>query len=159
MYVANQGYHRIQVLKPDLNVRTRRFAIGSPTILSYPNDIAFDIDNNVYVTDSGNGRILVFSQNGNCLKQIGKKGTGEGELLGPNMIAIDKDLIYVSELGNNRVSVFARNGDHLMSFGSEGDGPLNFKQPFGIAVDKSGKVYVCDCGNNRIQVFKNPKKQ
>ena len=151
IYVADQSNHRIVVLDSDVGYYT---SFGTEQLLTYPRDVAFDSDNNIYVTDSGNGRIQVFSEFGSTLRQIGEKGTNEGQLLHPNMITIDKDnLIYVTDLGNHRVSVFTRSGDHLTSFGSEGTGPQNFKKPFGIAVDDSGKVYVCDLGNNRVQVF------
>ena len=39
---------------------------------------------------------------------------------------------------------------HLVSRGNkEGE----FDSPFGICVDCDGFVYVCDYGNNRVQVF------
>ena len=92
-----------------------------------PRDVAFDSDNNIYVTDSSNGTVQVFSEDGTYLRQFGEEGKSEGQLLTPNMIAIDKEnLVYITELGNHRVSVFTRNGVHLTSFGSQGNGPQNF---------------------------------
>lgn len=37
--------------------------------------------------------------------------------------------------------------------GAYGIGDGQFKDPFGIAVDGSGRVYVVDVNNNRVQVF------
>ena len=45
-----------------------------------------------------------------------------------------------------------RYGEFLHCFGQEGDGEGQLKQPWGIACDFSGYIYVCDKGNNRIQV-------
>ena len=41
----------------------------------------------------------------------------------------------------------------MTSFGGRGEEPGQFKFPCGIAVDDSGTVYVCDTGNQRVQVF------
>ena len=150
VYVADQGGQKMHVFDSELN-KWKTFGSGQ---LICPYDVAFDSDNNIYVTDGMRGRIHVFSEEGTYLRQIGEQGRSEGQLFIPNMIAIDKeDLVYITELGNHRVSVFTREGDHLTSFGSKGNGPQNFFQPFGIAVDDSGMVYVCDSGNNRILVF------
>ena len=40
-------------------------------------------------------------------------------------------------------SVFTTEGQFVTSLGREGEGPGEFKIP----------VYVCDCDNNRVQVF------
>ena len=61
--------------------------------------------------------------------------------------------LYVSEEGNNRVSVFTSEGQLVTSFGRRGKGPGEFDDPRGLAVDNSGVVYVCDSGNNRVQLF------
>ncbi len=45
-----------------------------------------------------------------------------------------------------------RYGEFSHSFGQEGDGDGQLKQPWGVACDLSGYIYVCDKGNNRIQV-------
>jgi DNA-binding beta-propeller fold protein YncE len=43
----------------------------------------------------------------------------------------------------------------LFNFGGLGTGPGEFANPRGIMVDKvSGRVFVADTGNNRIQVFR-----
>jgi len=48
---------------------------------------------------------------------------------------------------------FDRNGNLLSSFGSKGSGNGEFRFPLGIDIDKSGKVYIADSGNHRLQVF------
>ena len=50
----------------------------------------------------------------------------------------------------------SRNSTHgtfLATWGSEGSEDGQFNSPYGIAVDGSGKVYVADSGNHRIQKF------
>ncbi len=49
-------------------------------------DISTDYDNNIYICDSGNHRILKFSENGEFLMQWGSNGSGEGKFLIYNLI-------------------------------------------------------------------------
>lgn len=82
----------------------------------------------------------------------------------PNDVAIDGGKIYVSDTGNNRICVFNLNGVFLFSFGKPGVAfpspgtkvswrPGEFNYPFGIDVDSSGRIFVADTSNWRIQVF------
>ena len=41
----------------------------------------------------------------------------------------------------------------MKSVGRKGQEPLQFNQPFGIAVHPSGRVFVADTSNHRIQVL------
>jgi DNA-binding beta-propeller fold protein YncE len=60
--------------------------------------MAFDSKDNLYVVDTQNNRIQVFSSDGKYIKSIGKKGTEPGEFLLVHDIAIDdKDNIYVAD--------------------------------------------------------------
>lgn len=82
----------------------------------------------------------------------------------PNDVAIDGERIYVTDTGNNRVCVFNLKGTFLLSFGNSGVAfpapgaevnwvPGSFNYPFGIDVDNSGRIFVADTANRRIQVF------
>jgi len=54
---------------------------------------------------------------------------------------------------NDRVEKFYPNGDFRAKWGSHGNGPGQFIYAYGIAVDQSGKIFVADTANNRIQKF------
>ena len=41
-----------------------------------------------------------------------------------------------------------------MVFGEEGSGPGEFWLPAGIHVDSSGRIWIADSYNRRVQVFK-----
>ncbi len=74
----------------------------------YPNGIAVDSLDKVYVVDSKNDRIQKFDSNGNYIKQWGNNGNGTGQFDYPNGIAIDTTgNVYISELDNYRIQVFA----------------------------------------------------
>ncbi|MEO8441955.1 MAG: 6-bladed beta-propeller [Betaproteobacteria bacterium] len=55
-----------------------------------------------------------------------------------------------------------RNSPHLQDFGAgkfiktwgkKGSGPGEFDMPHGLAIDSSGRLFVADRGNSRIQIF------
>lgn len=52
---------------------------GKPGQLDKPTGITIDINDNIYVADTGNSRISKFSHDGKFLMSFGKKGYGNGE--------------------------------------------------------------------------------
>ena len=65
VYVVDQWNNRVQVLQPNLTFFFSFSSHGNgPGQLTNPYDVAFDSANNVYVADYNNGRIQVFSENG-----------------------------------------------------------------------------------------------
>ncbi len=61
--------------------------------------------------------------------------------------------MYVADSNNDRVQVLYSNLTFSSSFGKEGSGKGHFYHPEDIAIDRTGKVYVADRENHRIQVF------
>ncbi len=147
----------------------KRFGAG--LILS-PHGIAVDRDGSVWVTDcacTGRGRayaaenkkghqVFKFSPDGRLLMTLGAAGGGSGPdgFVAPNDVAVAPDgTIYVAEGHggpSNRIVVFDRAGKYLREFGRSGDGPGEFDQPHALAFDSTGRLFVGDRGNNRIQV-------
>ena len=81
-------------------------------LLNAPSDVALDSDNNIYVADGGNFRIVKFDVHGNLLKSWGSEGQKEGLFNFPHSLVIDeKNLIYVTDRQNGRIQVFNTNGD------------------------------------------------
>ena len=154
-YVVENGNDRIQSLYFDLSTSVLSFGKkgSGKGCFDYPNSVACDSTGNVYVADSCNHRIQVFTADGKFLRVFGCHGVSWGEL-DPAGVAIDtSDMVYVSENDNHRVSVFTSDGQFVTSFGRRGNGPGEFARPRGLAVDDCGVVYVCDGGNERVQVF------
>ena len=121
-----------------------------------PSDIVADGRGFLYVADCWNHRIQVLNENGTFIREFGIKGSNPGELNWPSHICIDVDeaLVMVTEVRNHRVSMFQTNGQFVECFGRKGSGLGQLYKPRGIAMDFNKMLYVCDCGNNRIQVFK-----
>lgn len=87
-------------------------------------------------------------------KVIGKRGSGPGQFLEPNAIALDiADNVYVADTGNDRIQKLKADGTFLREVGGFGWQDGQFNKPTGIAVGKGLELYVADSRNQRIQIF------
>ena len=79
-----------------------------------PTSIAFDLDNNFYLSDEHLNRISIFDLEGNFIEKWGKYGHGKGDLNRPSGIAInsDNELLVVDHL-NSRIQKFKRSGKQV----------------------------------------------
>ncbi|HXE55969.1 MAG TPA: NHL repeat-containing protein, partial [Tepidisphaeraceae bacterium] len=110
-------------------------------------------DGNLWIPDTHNHRIVVYTPQGKLLEKFGSEGTGDGQFLLPTGIAFDHGRTYVSEYGgNDRIQVFDRQWHKLFQFGSFGNGDGEFARPESLVID-DGFVYVTDACNHRIVVF------
>lgn len=85
-------------------------------MLSNVTSAVFDANDNLYLLDSGNQRVLVFDRNGRFVRQIGKKGEGPGEMTSPFRLTLGSDgNLYVLDLGRRGYSVFRTDGTFVRS--------------------------------------------
>ncbi|MBI3785099.1 MAG: NHL repeat-containing protein, partial [Deltaproteobacteria bacterium] len=119
-----------------------------PSQFKEPCAIAAAGSGEIFVADTWNQRVQVFSKEGKYLREFASG------FYGPRGIAIDsKGTIFVSDTGNNRIVRFAANGLKEAEWGGKGDQPGKFWEPSGLATDAKGDVYVADNGNGRLQIF------
>lgn len=106
---------------------------------------------NLYVCDSMNCRIVVYSGDNQPLYSIGQKGKGDTELDRPSSVAVDETgQMYIADSFNDRMCVYSTEGDWKFNVG--GRGQLN--KPRGVACAKNGEIFVVsDTGNQRIMVY------
>jgi len=116
--------------------------------------LGIDVADRVYVADSCNHRIQVFSPEGKWLRNYGKAGSGKGELSYPYDVRVDaKGMQFVCEFGNSRVQIFDALDRPVEMLGKSGFAPGQFSTPWAIALDTHGNLYVADAGNHRVQKF------
>jgi hypothetical protein len=99
------------------------------------------------------GRIGIYTTGGKCRRMFGRTGSGDGALRTPGGFASWRDLFFVADTGNNRIQVFDSNGAFKGKFGRPGYRAGELDGPAAVAVLPSGRVFVLDRGNHRIQEF------
>lgn len=138
-----------------------------PLGLNAPRAIAVGQDEDLYVADSRNHRILHVASDGSLLHEWGTFGSvdqGEapsGTFNEPWGVAVGPDgSVYVSDTWNHRVQKFTKDGKPLATWGQYGqpaadnlDSKSFLYGPRGIAVDSQGRVFLADTGNKRIVIF------
>ena len=122
-----------------------------------PRDVAVYDDSQVFVADTGNKRIRVYSLDGApAVHQydIGSGGSGPGELDEPSGLAIHSDgRLFVADTWNRRVAVFDVSGAHLMNFRVRGWYNTTFNRPY-LALDEARDIlYVTDPDGKRNLVY------
>jgi len=157
----------------------------SSNSLCAPMEIAVDTAGNLYVTDRGNSRILIYftpfttdTKADFVLGQPTFKSAGCSNssrfvastisLCDPFGVAVDgAGDVYVADMANNRVLEYDTPlatdalADHVFGqpdFASTGFGigTTGLNQPYDVAVDHSGNLYVVDFQNHRVLEYDNP---
>ena len=147
VWTTDNGNHVLRRFSPDGKVEKtlgeEGIAGSDQTHFSSPDDIVFSSKRDIYVADSGNGRIVQLDQNGRFIRQWGKKGKAAGEFSTAHGLAIDaQDRIYVADRGNNRVQVFGPTGTFIAEWSG-------FGNPFGLLV-KDRQLLVSEGDVNKI---------
>ncbi|MEO5804652.1 MAG: 6-bladed beta-propeller, partial [Verrucomicrobiota bacterium] len=116
--------------------------------------LGIDAKDQVYVADSCNHRIQIFSSDGKFLRSYGKAGSGVGEMSYPYDVRVDASgLQFVCEFGNSRIQIFDANDRPVEILGEVGAAPGQFANPWSIDLDSHGNLYVADALNHRVQKF------
>jgi DNA-binding beta-propeller fold protein YncE len=121
-----------------------RQAVLPFTGLTYPSGVAVDAAGDVYLTDSGNHRVLKMAAGSNAQTVLPFTG-----LKTPSGVGVDgAGSVYVTDGPNNRVLKLAAGSTDQTVL------PLTGLQyPNGLAVDTAGDVYVIDGENRQVVKF------
>ena len=121
--------------------------------LDRPMDMIRSLDGTILVSESAGDRISEFNKNGGFMHSFGEKGTGVGQMVGPQYLAQDDSgNIYVTDFGNARVDVFDKNGNGLFYFGRKTAEFAGLKAPTGI-VYVNGAICVADAVTGAVYRF------
>lgn len=154
LYIADDLAHRISVF--DSNGRPMRTLGKRGTRegeVAWVDAVAFDSKGLLYVADTGNGRVQVWTQEGKFLRQFGtSQDASEPTLKNPRDIVIDRrGMIYVADFQQDAVMVFDAEGRWVQSIGAA-SGPGKLDGPVQLCLDDE-ELYVSDMHHNRIAVF------
>jgi uncharacterized protein (TIGR03437 family) len=163
-----------------VNSPTNDPAKPTPTGLSLPSSVAVDTDGNVWVADTGNGRVLRFprpfdrwgdTQTADLVlgqPDLVTRATGEARrdrLFRPSSVAFAySGSLVVSDLAHSRVLIFhapfADGASASVVVGqpddtssTPGNGEARMNLPLGVSLDTDDRLYVADTANNRILIF------
>ncbi len=161
VYVFDNSHNNIQEFTPMGSFIRSWGSLGSGNgqfhVTGSASTIAFSpVNGYIYVADTGNNRIQVFTQDGTYVTSWGSSGSGNSQFNNAQGLGVSPVTgnVYVADYGNNRVQEFSPTGVYITQWGSSGSGNGQFNAPNGIAVSPTtGNVYVGDYSNNRIQVF------
>ncbi|MBN1354287.1 MAG: hypothetical protein JW994_06435, partial [Candidatus Omnitrophica bacterium] len=168
IYVSDTNNHRIQKFnKNRIFIGTIGSGIRSDNPESgygfnQPDSVSFNNEGHLYVVDTGNHCLKVFTEGDQYLNTIGKTVKGSiSQFNYPRGFAADsKGNRYVVDSDNNRILIFSKNDDYIgmLGTGEEGTGNYQFNRPRAVYIDNEDNIYVCDMGNHRIQKYNKDKK-
>lgn len=115
----------------------------TPETLSEPQDICTDAKDCLYILDSGNGRVIKMSREGEFLKEI--RPVGKNALSEPQGIFVDEnEKIYIADTGNHRIVVMDQDGDVEYILTQPKDPLYDADYPFEpikVGVNSLGQIY------------------
>ncbi len=204
VYIADTGNNRILGYRDSRKLRPGDYAdlvIGQPDFYratpNYPSSnvnqmsasslfgptaVAVDSEGNLWVADTGNGRVLRFPRpfDGRGPLQSADLVIGQADFTYKNTDATSRNLsspvglvftpdghLLVSDLVQNRVLYFRKPFSNGMAatavFGqpdffttTSGSDTNRLNAPRHISTDTDGRFYVADSGNRRVSIFSNP---
>ena len=151
---------------------------SSPGQFHMPWGVAIDVHGDLYVSDWRNDRIQKLGPDGEHLLTIDGATTVGVEFSRPTGVSVDEhgDL-YVADRDRNRVLLFDKTGRYVQQFTGQAtlskmgrtyilanqktlrlremtsiDPVKELRHPQGLRVE-DGKLYICDFGSHRVQVF------
>ena len=192
IFIADTANHKIRKVTVSTGVITTVAGNGDPLFdgdngaatsasLNNPEDVAVDSVGNIFIADTGNGRIRKVTASTGKMTTIAGSGNENDALkvvtfeatkyylFGPTGVALDtsgnvfiaggsKDsCIFKLTASTGKISVVAGTGPYFSSTAEyyNGDDILatlaGIRDPTKVAVDASGNLLISDTGNNRIR--------
>jgi len=160
VYVADTWNHRIEVFDSMGAIKNMWGTFGevaepmaSGDLLYGPRDVIIDDEGYLYVTDTGNKRIVKYDPMGTMVSAIGIMGDGAGQFQEPVGLAFYDGTLYVADTWNQRIQAFDTQLSFLRQWtvvAWEGMSVVN--KPY-LAVSPEGDLLVSDPEAYRLLQF------
>ena len=154
------GENTIYVTDSELGLVTQLDTKGNPIkqfgqkVLNRPTGIARDPQQKqIYVADTHDHNIKIFTDDGELVDIIGKWGSGIGEFNSPTHLAFANGNLLVTDTFNTRVQILSRSGDFSHQFGQRGLYVGNLIRPKGVTTDSDGNIYVIESYADYLLVY------
>ena len=163
IYVCDTGAGAVEILhlrKP----RMEYFVPDGEGQFRVPVNIAVDEDGTRYVADTGRSQVLIFADDGKYLGALGKRtvvgnpGSATNAVVAemkPGGVLVTTNRLYVSDMKGHAVRVYDKTTRELQFTLPRGvtNAENRLFQPTALAADPQGRLYVCDTGGFRIQLY------
>jgi DNA-binding beta-propeller fold protein YncE len=156
VYVVDDNNNRIAVLTRDLRPVEEWSGAGTRYALSYIRAAAVDAAGRLYVADTGDERIVVFTGAGRGLRAFGTPGITPGQLIAPLAVAADRaGNVLVAETYGSRSPVYLFDSAlRYRAVWERGGGAIIGSHWFGpsaAAVARDGSVWLTDPRNDIVR--------
>jgi sugar lactone lactonase YvrE len=121
--------------------------------LDRPAGIAVDGDGDVYVVDRSGARVQRFTPDGELLADWVVPAAGLTSTHPIGLAVASDNSLFVTDASQHQVHHLAPTGELIESLGEPGAAPGQLRFPLALTLDDSGRLYVADSGNRRVQVF------
>jgi predicted membrane-bound mannosyltransferase/DNA-binding beta-propeller fold protein YncE len=158
VYVADTWNHRIQKFGPDL-----KYIAGwgqpyygdspGPFGMFGPRDVVIGPDGTLWVSDTGNKRIVNYTRDGEFIRSVGTAGSGPGQLSEGVGIAFDRDgRLLVANDWNSRIERFSADFSSATSFPAGWTSQDAIAKPY-LAVLADGRIVASEPAKGYLMLF------
>ncbi len=119
-----------------------------------PRSIAYDkTTGELFITDTGNRRVVVYDKLGQFKRQFGSKGNGPGQFDEPVSLALSPDgKVYVADLRNKRIQLLDKQGAYLGEIAVPTWKEVAPAEPY-LAFNAQGDLFATDPSNGAVMRY------
>lgn len=140
VYVSSSATNTVYVFNQEDGKFLFKFGGRGKATGQFNSPSGMAVGDKLFVADTGNNRVQVFSPDGVYLRVLGNE---EGGVKNPSDVTIGRDgMIYVADNGNGRILRFKPNLQLDGVIGEKG----TFKDIVAIRVDEDGRIFVLEGG-------------
>ena len=115
--------------------------------LKYPFGLCIDYNGDVYVAESSNDRVSVFSKDLNFLKHLGTQ-----QLKTPSDVKVTPNSVVVLDWSPNCIHFFSRSGDLVRSCVTQGEDGMVY-DPMFFCLDTAGNILITNCSRHSLKIL------